>query len=339
MRQRERFFGLTLLAGMFAVMPAAHAFSGQGARGDSERTQPARAPKLSVVVSIPPLKGLVEPLLKDAGLGVSGAGVDVLVPAGVSEHGYEIPPSKLASLNRADLVVIVGLGLDPQVEQLLKDRPREGRRVVNAGDVLGIKREANSHDHDHDHNCADHDHGAADPHVWLDPQQADKLVSAIAEQLQGFAGGDSDAAARIRLAADAQRARIKKLDERYKNILNSAKTRVVVVGHDAWRHLASRYQLQTVPIKGLAASEPTPESMSAAAKAIKDLGARAVCVEPQLSKAAGERIAKTAGVPVLTLDPLGSGDWFVMMESNLRTLAQATGAEYAAPSAADTARE
>ena len=303
--------------------------------------QPARAPQVRVVVSIPPLKGLVEPLLKDAGIAISGTGVDVLIPPGVSEHGYEIPPSKLAGLNRADLVVMIGLGLEPQVDKMLKDRPRAGRRVVIAGDVLGLKPDEHGHAHEHapGEKCDGCAHGPIDPHVWLDPLQTQKIVSAVAEQVRAIVGKDAEASRRVWLAEESLLAQIKSTHERYQRVLSTAKTRSVVVGHDAWRQLGSRYQLDTVPIKGLTASEPTPESMSAATKAIREHGARAVCIEPQLSKAAGERIAQAAGVQLLTLDPLGSGDWFGMMESNLRVLAQATGAEYAEPSAAAPARE
>src|SRR5262245_43348822 len=99
------------LVGLAAVA-AAFAVACVGAcrpAGDADKKGAA----IRAVVSIAPLKGIVEPLLPP------GSSVIVLVPVGVSEHDYEIPAAKLASLTKADLVVSVGLGLDSAVERFL----------------------------------------------------------------------------------------------------------------------------------------------------------------------------------------------------------------------------
>jgi ABC-type Zn uptake system ZnuABC Zn-binding protein ZnuA len=45
-----------------------------------------------------------------------------------------------------------------------------------------------------------------------------------------------------------------------------------------------------------------------------------IFVEPQYSPAAANKIRDMAGVKVATLDPLGDGDWFLMMQKNLDAL-------------------
>lgn len=286
---------------------------------------------LRCVASIPPLKGLVDELIRASGLPEERDGTTLLIPPGVSEHGYEIPPSKLAALNRADVVVIVGMGMEPQVEKRLKAGGGRGASVVRLSDVLGIKSEEHEHHHDHDHEHGEECNHTVDPHVWLDPVMVEKSVSAIAEAIRGRLGKDAEAAKRVWRAEESVLARVKAMDARYRQTLNTAQVRVLVVGHDAWGHLAKRYDLETVAIKGLHAGEPTARSLSEARKAVEMRGARAVCVEPQLSQDAGRRIAAETGVPVRVLDPLGDGDWFAMMENNLRELAGALGGEYAAP--------
>lgn len=313
-----RLAGLCLLC----VFCALSRFASAGTDQTPSRTS------LRVVTSIAPLKGLVEPLLKESGMLERGSTIDMLIPPGISEHGYEIPPSKLVGLAKADVVVLVGMGLEPQVESTLKARGNSRQRVIVAADVLGMKPDESTHTHDHDHANGDHSnctHGSIDPHVWLDPAHARALVSNVAEQLRDAVGDDAHACKRLWLAEEAQLKRIDEIDRLYARVTAAAQTRVLVVGHDAWGHLAKRYNFQTVPIKGLNATEPTPESMSRASKAIREQGARAVCVEPQLSPAAGKRLAESSGVEVLTLDPLGKGDWFEMMRSNLRTIARAMG--------------
>lgn len=284
---------------------------------------------IRVVTTIQPLRGLVEPMLTDAGL---TAEIQTLIPPGVSEHGYEMPPSKLAALATADLVVLVGLGMEPQVEKFLKDRPRAAggkqRRIVFAAEAAGLQPDPHGHDHvHHDHDgdgACDHDH-SVDPHVWLDPVLAQKVVSAVAEELRKALNADADLARRIWLAEERQLQRLKDLHARFERTLAPATSRTIVVGHDAWGHLATRYRLTTVAIKGLTATEPTPASLQAAAKAVREQGVSTVFLEPQLSDKAGRRIAEMTGASLAMLDPLGTGDYFAMMNANLEAIAKALG--------------
>jgi len=283
---------------------------------------------LRVVVSIAPLRGLVQPLLP------GGSTIDVLIPPGVSEHGYEVPPGKLAAITRADLVVIVGLGLEPQIEKFLKNNPGNARLAISMADILEVK-SGGAHGEDHAH----HKHGpngeclhgamegGADPHLWLDAGLVKTFIERLAPKLADRfpAGGPSGAEHPALIAARQLTARIDAVDAAYREATDNAQTRTLVVGHDAYGWLARRYSLNTIAIAGLNAQEPTHKAIQAAIAAIRQRGARAVFVERQLSQAAGKRIAQQAKVPVLMLDPLGDGDWFAMMEANLAALRQGLG--------------
>lgn len=299
---------------------------------------PLVAAPLRVVVTIPPLKGLVEGMLP------AGSTVTTLIPPGASEHGYDIPPARLAEMARADLVVLVGLGLEPQVEKQLAGRKAggQGGQVVVLADAAGVKALAtdhSAHSHDEHGNCVMPENAggtAADPHVWLDPGLVAAALPSVEAAVVAAAGGKAmaagaDDAARhalaesIRASGAKVKARVAEVDAGYRAMLEGARTRTLVVGHDAWGHLARRYGLRTVAIKGLNAGEPTPQAIAAASAAVKAEGLSTVFVEPQLSPAAGKRIASATGAKVATLDPLGSGDWFAMMEANRRAIAAAVG--------------
>lgn len=283
------------------------------------------------VVSIPPLKSLVADTLAAGPARLSeGTSVEVLLPPGASEHAVEVPPSRMAALARADVVVYVGLGLEPQVEKYLRDHPRRERRTVCFAEVAGIASDGDHahHDHDHDHGHhhehgeeCDHDHGSADPHLWLDPVLVERLIDGLgAAMAEGLTEGD---AAAWKKAVEERKAEVRRIDALYRERLAGVKRRTVVVGHDAWGRLAERYGLKTVAIKGLTASEPTPAAIQAAIDTIKREGLTTVFVEPQLSQAAGKRIAQATGAKVAVLDPLGDGDWSKMMEKNLEALVAA----------------
>ena len=96
-------------------------------------TPPAHAaPPLRAVVTVAPLKGIIEPLLPP------GSTLSVLMPPGRSEHGYEFTPSDIAALAKADLVVYVGLHLEPRVAAALREHPVQGREVICFAEAVGL---------------------------------------------------------------------------------------------------------------------------------------------------------------------------------------------------------
>lgn len=311
--------------------------------GATEREQSP----LRVVVSIAPLRGLVEPLLKEAGIAGS---VEVLIPPGRSEHGFEYPPSRLARLESADLVVLVGMGLDKPVRKFIDSLPARAqaskkRRVVVFADAVGLDGARGAegepgheghgegphdhgpeHGHGHDHGAAcEHDHHGPDPHLWLDPVLVGRLVGVVADELADAVGRGTPGAARVEAAGKDLQARVKAVDEEYARVCAGFASKTIVVGHDAWGRLGARYGLETVPIAGLTATEPTPGALEKAASVVKARGLRVIFVEPQISDRAGRLLAEATGAEVRRLDPLGSGDWFAMMNANLRELERALG--------------
>lgn len=332
---------LALVGGVLGVPGLAYGQAGGGKASTSER-------ELVVVASIPPVLGIVKPLLEEAGVAHK---VESLIPPGVSEHGYEIPPGKLSQLRRADVVVLVGLGLEPQVEKFLKQNASSSRRVVVLADAVGINLDHDAKDH------ANHAHGPdgeclhiVDPHIWLDPVLVEKMVSAVAQSLRDAAAArgvgvvaseaskGADVGTRLWMAEEAMLKRVRGVHEAYEQGLKPARVRTIVVGHDAWGYLARRYGLETVAIKGLLATEPTPKSLSEATRTVKDKGLSTVFVEPQLSQKAGQSIASATGARVRMLDPLGRGDWFAMMEANLTELKNALGVGGGGPEAVGGSR-
>jgi hypothetical protein len=122
----------------------------------------------AVIVSIPPLEGLVAPVL-----GPDHA-VRVLVPSGRSVHGYRPTPKDIAALGTAQAVVLVGLNLETGVARAARRVP-----VITMADALGIASEDEEDHSGHDHDGHDHAHGSVDPHLWLDPVLAARFVRAL----------------------------------------------------------------------------------------------------------------------------------------------------------------
>lgn len=297
-----RWVGMVLAAAVLAVVAAC------------SPSDAGRAPgPVRVVVSIPPLVGLVKPLLPE------GATVRAIVPPNRSEHSFELTSGDLEALAKADVIVLVGLGLEPQIEAYLAKHPRATQRYVRFGDAVGIKGDGGSHDHAHDHGHShghDHAHGGVDPHLWLDPELCRKLIPALDAAIRAVdPAAPADAAAKL----DAQ---IAELDEWAKKRLEPVAGRALVTHHSAWERFADRYDLIIAAvIRPIETVEETTEGVRAAIETIRKQGLKTIFVEPQFGKDAVKKIVDETGVRVGELDPLGDGDWFAMMRKNVEAVA------------------
>ncbi len=279
-------------------------------RDGAQRTAgPAR-----IVVSVPPLEGLVEALAPE------GSEVGVLIPAGRSPHTFEPSPGDLAALARADLVVTIGLGMEGSFPaRALADR----ERVEMAG-VLGIGAEEGHAAHDHDGH--DHAHGGTDPHLWLDPVLVERFVPVLGERLGALVPPSGDARARAAEASAMLLERVRAVDASYRDRLAPFAGAGVITQHAAWSRLAERYGLVILGvIQEAEGVEPPPGHVRALLDAAREHRVRAILTEPQLDGAVARRMGEGLGVPVGTLDPLGSGDWEAMMLANLDELVRVLG--------------
>jgi zinc transport system substrate-binding protein len=316
-----------MLAGAMAALMGCERRQSEGAGGARWGSGPLR-----VVVSIPPLKSLVEPLLP-AGTGRGGT-VEVLIPVGAMEHGYEMPPETIARALAADVVVYVGMGLEPQLEKLLRERPSGGggRQEVCLARVVGESgAEESTHDHGDEANGHHRHDESGDPHLWLDPVLVERLIPAVREAMEQACLGrgwtdvmDDDGPTRLTAPAVVLLSRVKQVHLEYETELGQIprERRVIITAHAAWGRLAARYGLEQVPLAGLEAGEGTPEAIAAAAAVLREKRAAAIFTEPQASAAAVRRLAQATGAKVLVLDPLGDGDWEKMMRGNLRALVE-----------------
>lgn len=286
----------------------------------SERGEDRSGAIERVVVTIEPLRGLIEPLLGE------GAQVRVLMPPGRDAHGWNPTPSDLAEIGKADVVVMIGLGLEPGVESFLARHGGEDRLVLSFGDLVGVGGHDHDHAHDHDHSH-NHAHGA-DPHVWLDPVLCARFVQRAGEELASRAeagGGEASRATAILNRASEVIGRLEAFDERCRAELAPFAGRKIVTHHASFGWFAERYGLEVAEvIRPIESAEPTPGQIERVVRALGGEGG-VIFAEPQWSGGEVRAIAEAAGAKVETLDPLGNGDWFAMMEGNLSALVRGLG--------------
>lgn len=236
-----------------------------------------------------------------------------LTPPGVEPHDLELTPEDLAAIVGADLVLYVGGGFQPAVEDAVAQA--QGRTL----DVLSVVPTL----------PAD---GGVDPHVWLDPLRYAEVVAAVARALGKL---DPAHAATYRSNAEAFEAELHDLDAAYRRGLASCRSRLLVVSHAAFGYLAQAYGLREVAITGVSPeSEPDPARLAELRTLIEDRGVTTIFTEELVSPAVAEALARETGARVAVLSPLegltereiaAGADYLSIMRRNLRSLEMGLG--------------
>jgi zinc transport system substrate-binding protein len=303
----QRLLGATLLSAAIFISPGI-----------------AASTSSDVVVTIKPLHSLVAAVMGETDIPT------LIVDGYASPHTYSLKPSQVKTLQNARVVFYIDESFETFLDPVLKNLPK---RVLHAGvgekaslTVLTHRKggawEAHLHDahehagekehphdeekHDEDGHHAKHDsdpHGRhhEDMHLWLDPANAQRIVTYIAKELGKIY--PENAAVYQRNAATATAA-LKDLDGDLRQTLTPVKDKPFIVFHDAYQYLERAYGLTAV---GSIALDPTQE---VSAKRLKDMRQKlretdTVCVfrEPQFSSALVETVIEGTTVRSATLDP------------------------------------
>lgn len=198
---------------------------------------PVLAEPPRIVVDTPITASLVGQVAGDL------APVRVLLPQGASAHHHQMRPSDARGLQDAGLLVWTGPELTPWLDRaassVAEDVPQ-----LQLLDVPGTRLRGYAGDHGHEHS-PDHDHahddGGTDPHAWLDPDNAQLWLDAIAGALGRSDPANAELYARNAVAA---RQRIADLDAQLRARLAPHGDAAFVVFHDAYGYFTDHYGLR-----------------------------------------------------------------------------------------------
>lgn len=269
-----------------------------------------RSGKVEVVASFYPLAEIATVVGGDT------VTVHNLTPAGTEPHDLEMTGKQVDRIEDADIVLFVGNGFQPAVEEAAERRePEPGEAVIDA--LRSVPREQLEGD---------------DPHVWLAPMLLRSIVSRVGNAL---GAADPDNAVAYTERADAYRQQLLELHEELQAGLAICERTTVVTAHDAFHYLASHYGLETKAITGISPeSEPEADRLDDLAAEIERTGATTVFTEELVSPKTAQALAREAGVKTAVLDPIeGLSDekrragatYFTVMRENLAALRTALG--------------
>jgi len=252
----------------------------------------------------------------DLAANVGGDRVQVtsLLKPGIDPHDYEPSPADIDAIAHADLVLENGVGLEAWLGDTVDSSGFDGP-VVDTSQGVRLRMAG----------------GAADPHIWQDPRNAERMAATIE---RGLAAAEPSAATTFQANLAAYTRQLQALDSEVQRQIDSLANKKLVTNHDAFGYYVDRYGLQLVG--SVIPSFDTSAELSG--RDIRDLVAeikaarvKAVFSETSLPPRTAETIAREAGVKVVegedalygdSLGPAGSdGDTYLkMIRHNTRTI-------------------
>jgi len=297
----RRTFLLPLVAA-FAVLPFIGCGGGSSPAWQGHTTGP------KVAVSFAPLYCFAANVVGDNGTVKSALSTR-------GPHDAEVGTDERTMLETADIVLLVGLGLDDNIATALKAGGRGKAKVVELGEQLdeSLLRDGDGHDAKGAKKPAKpghegHNHGPLDPHVWLSPTLAVELVKAMRAELRT---ANPNAAADYDRNAAAYIEKLKKLSADGKALLKGKTEKKFVTMHESLGYFADEFGLEIVGfLQKSPGIESTGKEIAELVETCKKSGTRVIAVEPQYSAAGAKTLIEAmtqAGIKdaaIVTLDPI-----------------------------------
>jgi zinc/manganese transport system substrate-binding protein len=280
------------------------------------------ASKLRVVTSITDLKVLTE------AVGGNLVEVESLARGNQDPHNVDLRPSLMLKVRRADLIVMVGLELEPWVEGMImgsnngKLAPGGPGRVVASQGIPVMELPQVQVDR-----SMGDVHPFGNPHFTLDPGMAPIITSNIS---QGLARLVPEHRTTFEKNRQEFLDRLAAAQSQWSKILEPYRGSRVVVYHSTSLYFLSRFGLvQAATVEDRPGIPPSPAHLAAVIHLMKDQRIKVILIDPWLDRAIAERAAEEAGAKIVVQAGLvgavkGTDDsYFETIAYNVNALAQA----------------
>ena len=326
----------------FVLCWVAVAAGAVGACGDDAATgpvagcadvEPAGGTSAVVVTTVAPITNIVWEVAADTAIEVVG-----VVPEGVNSHTYEPSPSAAAATERADLVIMNGLGLEAPTYELAISNRRDGVAICELGNAVLPESE-----YIYDFSFPEAA-GLPNPHLWTNPPMVREYADVVLDALTALVPDAADALAANHAEFVAQ---VDELDAatRAATATIPVERRILLTYHDAYAYFADEYDWTVLgAVQPSSFSEPTPREVAALVEQIESSEVEAIFGSEVFPSPVLEQLAAETGVEYvddlrdddLPGDP-GDPDhsWLALMRVNLVTMIDALGGDSSALRALD----
>lgn len=241
----------------------------------------AQSPSGDVTIDVVCTVGMIEDAVKE--IGGSRVKVQSLMGPGVDPHLYKATASDVSKLERARLILFVGLELEGRMADVLEKigKQKPSRAVGDAIPKELLTQPAAFA-------------GRYDPHVWFDVKLWQRAIVAVRDALI-----EVDPGSKALFESNAKRyvAELESLDAEVVAAISGLpqSSRVLITAHDAFGYFGKRYGLEVHGIQGMStASEAGPADIRRLADLIVKKEVKAIFVETSVPNATIEALQKAA---------------------------------------------
>ena len=300
---------------------------------EESKNDKTNAKKLNIVASFFPVYDLTKKIVGDK------ANVLNLTQSG-DAHGFEPNIKDMATIEKSDLLVINGAGMEPWVNNIKTNFPNlntlelaKSVEILKMDDVkeyniINGKDDHEHHDHDH---SEEHDHGEEiDPHIWISPKLAEKMLLTIKDKIIELDTKNKDY---YEANYNKYKEELIKLSKEYDEALSKHKGKSIVVPHVAFNYIFTPYKIKQIGISGINSTEgPTATRLAEIVKLLKDNDIKTVFYEYGGSDKTAQAIANEVGgnvKPISSLEVISQADidkgddYISLMRMNLKNISDA----------------
>ncbi len=292
--------------------------------GKSDKSPATDTPGLRVVTSLYPVYDFAK------NIGRQRVELSLLLPPGVEPHSFEPKPADIVNLNKADIFIYTNKYMEPWVGDIIKGIDNNKALLLDSSrGIIFMEEEGSEPEHKKAGVHKDvHGHEGMDPHIWLDFDNAVKMIDTIRDALilKDSAGRDY-----YMKNAEEYKSVIKELDRKFQNGLGRCRKKVFITGgHFAFGYLARKYGLTYISAYGFSPdAEPTPGQLAKITRLLRQQGLKYIFHEELLMPRVAETLANETGAKLLflhgahniSMEEFERGTSFVkLMEKNLENL-------------------
>jgi len=240
--------------------------------------------KIGVGVSIGPEVEFVK--------AVGGDKVDVtlMMPPSADPHSYEPLPNQLSQVSNAKMYAEIGTSLEFETNYMDNIKAANPNMLI-VNTSKGINLIPNS---------AEGEANTVDPHVWVDPKNAEIMVNNIYDGLVEVDPGDKEYFTKNR---DNYIQQIKELDSNTTKLLKSKNGSYILIYHPSFGYYAKDYNMTQIGAM-INDEEPSPQRIAMMIDIAKKYNIKTLYSEPQYNLNFMESIASQAGARVVTVNDL-----------------------------------
>ena len=246
-------------------------------------------------------------------------------------HDYQLTPQDLKTLEKADILVINGAGMESFLDSIISQYPN--LQIIDATKGLNLLEDDShshhEHNHDEDHEHLDHDTYEHNAHVWVSVSGNIEEVENISSQLEIL---NPENKASYEANTNAYVSKLEDLKNEMHTELDNLPNRDIITFHEAFPYFAKEFNLNIAGVIEIEPdSEPSAKEIEEIINTVKTKNIKSLFTEPQYSSKVAKTIADETGSTVYELDPIVTGDstpnayddYINKMKKNLEILKEA----------------